>query len=176
MGPTPRNHDLKSILSTQKNQSNYSLEHMGEAALAKSQTVMLGSAMYDPKTMEASSENTLKEQSLEMVHAPDIEVKIESPVALEGRERSPCIHGSGQQETTADHLRTITLEGGYAFARRDGHNVSGAQEVTASVDRAYGGFFGDRVENKPLFKKKADRQSQKNRKVFGDFERKNDSY
>lgn len=46
--------------------------------------------------------------------------------------------------------------------------------MTASVDLAYGGFFGERVANRPLFKKKADRQSQKNRRVFGNFERQSD--
>ena len=76
-----------------------------------------------------------------------------------------------------DHLRTINLEGGNAFAK-NAHNLSGKeQEITTSVDRAYGGFFGDKVESKPLFKKKADRHSQKNRLVYDNFDkRKNGSY
>ena len=122
----PHNHDLSSILSTAKHLTqNSSLENTGGRPLVKSQTLLLGSGLHDPATIDAeSSDNTLKGQSLEVLRAPDVEVRVESPGALPDRGRGAGLRSSSQQQVAPDHLRTINLEGGYAFAPRGPHNSS----------------------------------------------------
>ena len=58
-----QNNDIRSIMSTQKNRTN-SLEHTGDKLVIKNKALQMG-LLNEPRALEASSENTLKELSLE---------------------------------------------------------------------------------------------------------------